>query len=372
MSLQEMYRYIDQVSDQGIPVLLLSGGEPFLIGRDLDLVVGYAAKKGLVTQCITAAHWATSKQRAVERLRGLADAGLGFIAFSCDDYHQEFVDFQNVKRAVEAAVEVGLSFAINNIVTNKSTITKKVLLDEFRELLETNKNYINAKKAEMIFKNLAQQRDSHTLSDLVHTFSPNEKRSLATIRTYEFRSEPACEGSGRCTFAEDEEVPTYPIGHRVLNECNVLFSILVFPDGAVKACVGHMHSLTEADLEIGNLLKEDLGSILARGGQHPVLKCLEWGGPSVIAQFLMEKEPSIRLNDRYRMSCHLCNDLFTNPVIRKLMYRHIDELYEQLKPAPVQRSAHFLIGGRSQEAKTRGSAGNLQPGGVEQAGEANL
>jgi hypothetical protein len=86
----------------------------------------------------------------------------------------------------------------------------------------------------------------------------------------------------------------------------------------------------------------------------------------------MEKEPSIRLNDRYRMSCHLCNDLFTNPLIRKLMYKHIDELYEQLKPAPVQRSAHFLIGGRSRDAKNRETGSPLQAGAVEQAGEASL
>ena len=61
-----------------------------------------------MTRIITNAFWAKSKERAVAKLTELKEAGLTELTISCDDYHQAFVPLANVKRANEAAIEVGL------------------------------------------------------------------------------------------------------------------------------------------------------------------------------------------------------------------------------------------------------------------------
>jgi MoaA/NifB/PqqE/SkfB family radical SAM enzyme len=338
MTLQEMVRYIDEAAEHKIRVVLFSGGEPFLLGKDLDEAVAYATKKSIHTQCTTAAHWATSKQAAVDRLRRLAAAGLGSLNLSCDDYHQEFVPLRNVKLAVEAAVEVGLSFTINVVFTSQSKITKSFLNNELSDVLNSNGRYVEAKKLEHAIKNLARQRNVSTVAELSQAVTEQEKQALEQLRGYEIHPEPACEGSGRCVLTDGEEVPWFPLGHPTLNECNAVCSILVYPDGGVKACIGHMHSATEPVLHIGNLKEESLSDILGRAQENTILRCLELGGPGVITRHLLELEPSLKFNSSYRLSCHLCSDLFTNPDIRQALHKHINTILKRLTESPPRTS----------------------------------
>jgi MoaA/NifB/PqqE/SkfB family radical SAM enzyme len=343
MTIGQLKRYVDQIASVGIRLINLSGGEPFLLGRDLDEIVEYSTKKGIDVHVITAAHWATSKQAAVERLRRLADRGLRFLILSCDDYHQEFVPLQSVKNAIEAAVELDISFHINVIYTSQSKITKGFLEEELKELLEDNRHYIPAKKWHSIIRNLAERKETQNFVQLVSKLTPAEQGTLGRLRTYEIRPEPACEGSGRCVLGEEEKVPDFPIGHKTLNECNSLQSLLIRPDGSVKGCIGHIHAQSEPELHLGSLETEGLDVILDRAQTNPVLKCLQWGGPSVIAEYLMENEPSLKLKDRYRLSCDLCSDLFGNSAIRPLLFKHADGLYERLKNAHKQPKHQFMV-----------------------------
>lgn len=80
------------------------------------------------------------------------------------------------------------------------------------------------------------------------------------------------------------------------------------------------------------------------------MKCLEWGGPGVIAEYLMEMEPSLELKERYRLSCDLCSDLFTNPSIRPLFFKHAAGLYERLKGGHKEPRHQFIVEGINQSA----------------------
>jgi hypothetical protein len=207
---------------------------------------------------------------------------------------------------------------------------------------------VEGKQWVQMLKRLGAQKESPTFVNLVSKLTPKDKSELQKYRFYEIHPEPACEGSGRCVLENGEEVPEFAIGHKLLNECNTLFSLLIRPDGSVKGCIGHIHAQSEPDLHLGNLEFENLPTILDRAHEHPVLRCLEWGGPGVIAEYLMEQEPSLRMKDRYRLSCDLCCDLFTNPGIRPLMYKHIDGLYERLRTNRRVQKHGFMLDGRQE------------------------
>ena len=60
---------------------------------------------GIVTQLSTNVFWTSTDDRARATLARLAEAGLDHLALSADTYHSEFIDPQNVGRAVRIAPE---------------------------------------------------------------------------------------------------------------------------------------------------------------------------------------------------------------------------------------------------------------------------
>ncbi|MCU0492603.1 MAG: radical SAM protein [Chloroflexaceae bacterium] len=92
MSLAFMREVMDQAQMLGvIRVVVFTGGEPFMLGKDLYEAVRYATQLGFLTRIVTNAYWATSYERARSVLTNMQEAGLSEINYSCDDFHQEFI-----------------------------------------------------------------------------------------------------------------------------------------------------------------------------------------------------------------------------------------------------------------------------------------
>jgi len=90
MSLSEMKNYLDsslEYYSSSLKMLVLTGGEPFLLGGSLDDIIEYATKKGLKTRVVTNAFWATSFEKSYDRLTKLWNRGLTEINFSTGDEH---------------------------------------------------------------------------------------------------------------------------------------------------------------------------------------------------------------------------------------------------------------------------------------------
>ncbi|MDR0612718.1 MAG: hypothetical protein LBG45_04445 [Dysgonamonadaceae bacterium] len=115
LSLQEMVQYVDSSIEtyDTIKLLILTGGECFTLGKDLDSIVQYASNKGLMVRVVTNGYWATSSEKAFARLKKLADAGLLEFNLSTGDEHQNWVPYDNIIWATVAALELKLSVAIN-------------------------------------------------------------------------------------------------------------------------------------------------------------------------------------------------------------------------------------------------------------------
>lgn len=110
MSISDLREAIDATVEAfpGLRGVIFTGGECFLLGRDLVAAVAYARSKGLGTRCVTNAYWATSANGVERHLRPLIEAGLSELNISTGDAHQAFVPWERVVRAAIASVDGGL------------------------------------------------------------------------------------------------------------------------------------------------------------------------------------------------------------------------------------------------------------------------
>ena len=117
LSTHEARALINDLSGMGVPVLLLSGGEPLLRGDLYDLIT-YARQRGLRPSLST--NGTLIDEETVERLR---DAGLAYVGVSLDGLGEVNDRFRGVegafdralagiRRCRDAGVKVGLRFTI--------------------------------------------------------------------------------------------------------------------------------------------------------------------------------------------------------------------------------------------------------------------
>lgn len=110
MPYEEMVYHIDEAVKHfsTLSVLVISGGECFLLGEDLDRIIHYATKKGLSTRVVTNGYWAISYESAFERIHSLVSNGLKEFNLSTGDDHQKYIKLENIINATKAAIDAGL------------------------------------------------------------------------------------------------------------------------------------------------------------------------------------------------------------------------------------------------------------------------
>lgn len=113
-----------------VRLVAFTGGEPFLLGKQLDHLVRVAASLDHVPRIVTSAYWAKSPEKAEMRLAELKKAGLEELSISWDDFHEAFVKFECVYNAFWAAKRLGIQVAINTVQTSKSRWSRQLLLEE--------------------------------------------------------------------------------------------------------------------------------------------------------------------------------------------------------------------------------------------------
>lgn len=103
-----------------IRMVAFTGGEPFLLGRELVGAVQAAKARGMVTRIVTSAYFGKTEAEASKRLRQVREAGLDELSISWDDFHEEFVAFEAVRNVFMAAKELGLKVAVNVVQAKDS------------------------------------------------------------------------------------------------------------------------------------------------------------------------------------------------------------------------------------------------------------
>ena len=293
---QDMIRIVDEVYGWGsLRLVVFTGGESFLLGKDLRKTIAYVHEKGVLTRIVTNAYWAKSKNKALHILSELKALGLTEINISCDDYHQEFVPLENVKYANEAAFEIGLPALLAHRRKPGGRLTVEYLSEYFDVPL--------------------------------HVYREGEKNPDNNV---------ICSGRNiplHTSSEQDASEPwEIPNNHgNWMGACkSILRSIVVFPNLDVQICCGiAMSSIPE--LSIGSLADSDLLSILQWGNQDLITNWLALEGPASILSFVRSKDPSIKLPDHYVSQCHVCNELFTRNDVRQVLRKYATERREGLQ-----------------------------------------
>src|SRR4051794_10681475 len=82
LSLSQILSFIDEAASFGtIQLVAFSGGECFLLGKDLERAIRHATAYKFTTRCVTNGYWAKSPDRAQERVARVHAAGLKEINF---------------------------------------------------------------------------------------------------------------------------------------------------------------------------------------------------------------------------------------------------------------------------------------------------
>lgn len=104
----------------GINTVGFSGGEVFLQYDLLADMVKYASDLGLRTTCTSNGFWATTYEVALEKLLLLKKNGLSKLGLSVDQFHQQYVNINNIKNILMACRKLGIPVDIGSVIT-KST-----------------------------------------------------------------------------------------------------------------------------------------------------------------------------------------------------------------------------------------------------------
>jgi molybdenum cofactor biosynthesis enzyme MoaA len=257
MNLEQAKRYIDAASANGARWVSFTGGEPFLVYDLLLDLTAYASSNGRLSEAVTNCNWATSREKALQRLLPLKEAGLDTLNMSVDDFHQETIPLTRVKNCFEAAKRLELKPVLMITVKKKSNITAR----RVAALLEDPN--IQVLGGEKLPNPSALAMKTH--------FTPvgrGEKTPKQEMRYIKVESQPCRQ---------------------------VLTDIGVRPSGDVMPCCGPLAA--QIDAAIGNLEEERLSEILERAWINPRIREIYEKGPP-------------QLDGSYVGLCHMCVEAY--------------------------------------------------------------
>lgn len=121
---QRILELMDEAAtlEPGAPLSFgITGGEPFLDFARLLTIVAHGARVGGSVSCVTNAYWASSNERAHQRLAALREAGLAILGVSTSRYHERYVTRSRVQRALDFARELGIRTVLKVAIGRSDT-----------------------------------------------------------------------------------------------------------------------------------------------------------------------------------------------------------------------------------------------------------
>ncbi len=116
---------IDQAAELKFANVVFTGGEATVRWDDLLTSIRHARQKSLKTRLVTNAHWATSDEEALRRVRLLIDSGLDEINYSTGDEHVRFIPLDNVARAIVAGLTQAMTVTVMIELRSERSITRR-------------------------------------------------------------------------------------------------------------------------------------------------------------------------------------------------------------------------------------------------------
>jgi hypothetical protein len=280
MRLQQARDYLPTIASF-CSTLGFTGGEPFLHYRDIAVLIRDAKTLGLKTHIVTGAGWVKKEAQTRTRIELLVEAGLDGLNISWDQYHEAFSKPEQAVMLARIAAEAGLDVIVRAVVS--ATRTKEEESARFTGL-------------------------------------PVDLMATRIVRLGRAASLSASH------FTVHDKPPA--------ENCDVVLSPVIEPDGSVYACCGPAkYGGRPSPLLLGDAKTEPLDDILARGLKDPVLDIIYNLGPYGLLQLLKDHpvgRERFKARSAYTGICELCLDITGDPAL-------VSALRERLKDKDVQR-----------------------------------
>jgi hypothetical protein len=270
--------------------VVFTGGECFLLGRDLDGLIAHAHELELQTRVITNGYWAVNERAARRRVASLQIAGLDEMMLSTGSFHQRFVPVDRIVHAARAAAAAGIPVRIAIEVCDQQTFDESILHEELAGQIAARRIFIGHDP----WTEDAGGRGETSLShDGVSARSGNDR------------------AEGRCG--------------------QILDTITVTPDQQLLACCGvPMEQLPL--LRIGVVAEDPLDEVL-RGAPNELIKMwLHVAGPKAIARFVAAHVPGFSLPAAVSI-CQSCVALQRDPRAMAAIAEHGGDIVQAVAAA---------------------------------------
>lgn len=283
---QRIFRLIDECAEfSSMRVVVFTGGECFLLGKNLDDLITYATERGYVTRCVTNGYWATSDSVATRRADRLVASGLKEINFSTGHFHAKYVPVERVIAGAIACADRGLTTLVNAETCNESTFDV-MQITEHKQL-----GPLIAKNRVILQRNvwIPHARASNP-SEISH--KPQSSR-----------------------FNADR-----------INGCRTVLNVLsVTPTQSLVACCGlHLESIPE--LHLGSVEHKTLRECVDQQPDDFLKIWIHIDGPERILQFVREHVPDYTFPHQSVHPCTTCLHLYKDPVALEVIASHYKEI----------------------------------------------
>jgi organic radical activating enzyme len=285
--LERMLYYIDQAADLKIRLVVFSGGEPFLLGRELDIAVHHATQHGMLTRCVTNAFWANTPELALRRIRRLQAAGLTELNISTGDYHQQFVSATNVVNGTMAALEMSLTTCIMVESRRGRQFTVDTLLSD-RRLANT----------------LVDKKNFDLFRIVESPWMPMKPHAHVDQDDERYVNRQNLHNRGGCD--------------------SILSSLVVTPKEHLGACCGLTREQIP-ELDIGSLREHEMKSLFDVALADFLKVWIFVEGPEHIVAWAATKDPSIEWEGQFAHICDVCRFMYRSPQVRKVIEEHYQE-----------------------------------------------
>lgn len=295
LELHQLTDYIERAikAFPSIKIIVLTGGDCFLLKEDLYKLVKYISSKKLICRIVTNGFWAKTKEMALDIVSKLKDAGLNEINFSTGDDHLEYVPIEFIKNGIIAA----MSLNIDTLVNIEYGINRSFDLKELTEDIDI-KQY------------LFPYRKISPLGIVNGLWMPFTEESLSKVQEKQL------------VLNTDKNT----------SKCENLFNtITITPNHRMVACCG-LPATQIKYLDLGNARTEDIESLYNNQFNDFLKIWLYVEGPYKILLFIAKKigKENVKELSLNTHTCFYCACIFSNPIYLDVINKNYQELYSTI------------------------------------------
>ena len=254
---------IQDAAKHGIRRLCFTGGESLLHEEDVLDFIKYGKSLGMGSTIVTNGFWGNDPNEAKDLLDEFKTAGLDELQVSTDRFHLEYIPLSQIETIIKESKDIGLNIVI----------------------------LISRIKDDMIAENIKKELKKQDVEISEQSVVP-EGRGVSLLGQLPLDS---------WTIDELNSTP-----------CNRSINLNVSYDNRVQICCCLPPDISpESPLILGNLMEEDLDTIIRRAEKNLLADFLFFWGPVTLYEYIKTKlgdTDFVPLKEYYK-PCHLCRQL---------------------------------------------------------------